>query len=75
MRREPRDLLVHGLKRVVKQGASPRVPLLHCSLTRQAVTRIEAEDSTPSPESMKKLCETLKLPHHFFFRPVRDFPV
>jgi transcriptional regulator with XRE-family HTH domain len=43
-------------------------------VTRQHVTRIEAEDATPSPEIMKKICETLKLPHHFFFRPVRDFP-
>jgi transcriptional regulator with XRE-family HTH domain len=52
--------------------ASSLAALLEVS--RQAVTRYEAEDATPSPDMMKKICETLKLPHHFFFRHVRDFP-
>jgi Zn-dependent peptidase ImmA (M78 family)/transcriptional regulator with XRE-family HTH domain len=43
-------------------------------VTRQAVSRYEAGELSPSPEVMHTICACLNLPHHFFFRPVRDYP-
>jgi Zn-dependent peptidase ImmA (M78 family)/transcriptional regulator with XRE-family HTH domain len=43
-------------------------------VTRQAVSRYESGELTPSPEVMHAICACLNLPHHFFFRPVRDYP-
>jgi Zn-dependent peptidase ImmA (M78 family)/DNA-binding XRE family transcriptional regulator len=43
-------------------------------VTRQAVSRYESGELTPSPEVMHAICTCLNLPHHFFFRPVRDYP-
>jgi Zn-dependent peptidase ImmA (M78 family)/DNA-binding XRE family transcriptional regulator len=43
-------------------------------VTRQAVSRYEAGELTPSPEVMHAICACLNLPHHFFFRPVRNYP-
>jgi Zn-dependent peptidase ImmA (M78 family)/transcriptional regulator with XRE-family HTH domain len=43
-------------------------------VTRQAVSRYEAGELTPSPEVMHAICACLNLPHHFFFRPMRDYP-
>jgi len=43
-------------------------------VTRQAVSRYESGEITPDPEYMHAICACLNLPHHFFFRPMRDYP-
>lgn len=43
-------------------------------VTRQAVSLYESNRQTPSPETMTRIAEVLKLPRHFFLKEARQKP-
>ena len=41
-------------------------------VTRQAVSRYESSERSPSPDVMRRICERLNLPMQFFLMPARE---